>query len=204
MRHVKRISFTETGNELFASILELTEIKEKWPEFNRAQKGYTPRFGLFMYTDQQGYARLAIKRITSFQQPLYYFRSIADGLEFLRTQADAHQLCLRLCSIETGAGACTAREHKQCKGACEQKEKPLRYNKRVQRMLEALKEEHHILTTTGRHEDEVGVVLIEQGNFWGYGYINKTEFVSDRKWLMEQIPRARWFPGIEQMIYQAI
>lgn len=204
MRHVKRISFTETGNELFARILELTEIKEKWPEFNRAQKGYTPRFGLFLYTDQQGYSRLAIKRITSFQQPLYYFRSIAEGLDFLRAQAEAHMLCLRLCSIETGAGTCSAHEHRLCKGACVQKEKPDRYNKRVHLMLDALKQEHQILTTTGRHEHEVGVVLIEQGNFWGYGFIHKTDFVCDRQWLMEHIPRARWFPGIEQMIYQAI
>jgi DNA polymerase-3 subunit epsilon len=204
MRHVKRISFTETGNELFARILELTEIKEKWPEFNRAQKGYTPRYGLFSYTDQRGYIRLAVKRIHSFQQPLYYFSSVGEGLEFLRTQAEAYKLCFRLCGIETGAGLCNATATHTCKGACAQKENPLPYNKRVNRLLHALQKENHVFTTHGRHEEEVGVVLIEQGNFWGYGYVNKTEFVSDREWLLQQIPRARWFPGIEQMIYQAM
>jgi hypothetical protein len=77
------------------------------------------------------------------------------------------------------------------------------YNLKVAAMLEGLKEVNYILTASGRHENEVGVLLVEQGNFWGYGFVEKQEFVHDREWLLQRIPRAKWFPGIDQLIYSA-
>jgi DNA polymerase-3 subunit epsilon len=203
MRHVQRISFVETGNELFAQIQELIEIKEKWPEFNRAMKGYTPRYGLFMYPDQKGYMRLAVKTIARYQQPLYYFRSVIDGVDFLKEQAAERGLCLRLCGIETGSEGCRNYHEGTCDGACLQTEDVTAYNLKVAAMLEGLKEVNYILTASGRHENEVGVLLVEQGNFWGYGFVEKQEFVHDREWLLQRIPRAKWFPGIDQLIYSA-
>jgi len=200
LRHVHRISFVETGNELFAHIHELIEIKEKWPEFNRAQKGYTPRFGLFSYKDQTGYLRLAVKTIGRYQKPLYYFKSVHAGLDFLKEQATLFQLCFRLCGLQRSAGPCENHLEGICLGACVQEEEVSSYNEKVEQMLSEVLNENYIVTELGRNEHELGVLLVEQGNFWGFGFVNKEEFVDDREWLRERIPRGKWFPGIDHLI----
>ncbi len=200
LRQVKRISFVETGNELFAHIHELIDIKEKWPDLNRAQKGYTPRFGLFSYQDQNGYQRLEVKTIGRYQQPLYYFKSVHAGLDFLREQAMLHQLCFRLCGLQRAAGACENHLEGICHGACVQQEDVVAYNTKVEHMLAETLDQSFIVTESGRNEQELGVLLVEQGNFWGFGYVPKNEFVNEREWVRAHIPRAKWFPGIDQLI----
>ncbi len=201
LRLVQRISFVETGNELFAQIHELIDIKEKWPELNRAQKGYTPRFGLFSYHDQKGYQRLEVKTIGRYQQPLYYFKSVHAGLDFLREQAMLHQLCFRLCGLQRAAGACENHLEGFCQGACLQQEDVTAYNTKVGHMLAETLDQSFIVTESGRTENELGVLLVEQGNFWGFGYVPKDEFVNELEWVRAHIPRAKWFPGIDQLIH---
>jgi DNA polymerase-3 subunit epsilon len=60
IKHIFSISFELCGTELMALLLEANEIKRLWPLYNRAMKGFEPKYALFSYEDQNGYMRLAI------------------------------------------------------------------------------------------------------------------------------------------------
>jgi DNA polymerase-3 subunit epsilon len=61
------ISFTETGSELLALLLESSEIKHRYPTYNYAQKRKKDAFGIFSYIDQKGIIHLAYNKINWLQ-----------------------------------------------------------------------------------------------------------------------------------------
>ena len=63
LRSIHKITYEVCGNELVALLLESHEIKRLWPEYNRSQKHYEPKFGIIHYTDQRGITRLAIQNL---------------------------------------------------------------------------------------------------------------------------------------------
>nr|WP_121272004.1 exonuclease domain-containing protein [Pedobacter schmidteae] len=174
LKNIYTIDFEVCGTELMAFILEATEIKRIWPENNRALKRYEQKYALYGFEDQKGYLRLGIDKYKKQGNVLYSFNTLLDGYDLLRLLIKEHLLCEKLCYIQRNRISCTAHEEGKCSGACVGKESAASYNVRVKYAMAYLKS---ILPTfavigEGRTADEQSCLLVEQGKFYGMGYIS--------------------------------
>ncbi|TDQ11103.1 exonuclease domain-containing protein [Pedobacter metabolipauper] len=174
LKDIHSIDFEVCGTELMAFILEESEIKKHWPENNRALKRFEQKYGLYVFEDQSGYFRLGIDKHRKHTPALYSFNTILEGHNLLKLLIKEHLLCEKLCFIQKNRQACTAHEEGNCAGACVHKESAASYNVRVKY---AIKQLETMLPTfavidKGRNEDEQSCLLVEQGKFYGMGYIS--------------------------------
>lgn len=174
LKHIHTVDFEVCGTELMAFILEASEIKRLWPENNRALKRYEQKYALYMFEDQKGYMRLGIDKYKKQATVLYSFNTLLEGYDLLRVLIKEHLLCEKLCFIQKNRASCTWHEEGKCSGACVGKESAAAYNVRVKYAIAHLKS---ILPTfavigEGRTEDEQSCLLVEEGKFYGMGYIS--------------------------------
>lgn len=172
MKQVHAISFRECGTELMACILESTEIKKMWPPFNYSQKRWEDTYGIFLYEDQNGYQRLAIDKNRKRLNPVHSFHYIVDGHAIIRKLMREYELCPKLCFIQKDPGKCEGIAEGYCRGACEQKEKPTQYNKRVEEAAASLRAQPSFaIMDKGINGDDRSCILVSEGKFYGMGYI---------------------------------
>ena len=172
LKHTYAISFQPCATELMAHILESTEIKKLWPIFNYSQKNAEKTYGIFLYEDQNGYARLAIDKDRKLLKPVHSFHYLTDGHALLRKLIRTYQLCPKLCFLQTDASICDGIHGSYCNGACEQKEDPVSYNARVHEAITSLADRGSFaIIEDGLHEDEKSCILVCEGRFYGMGYI---------------------------------
>lgn len=166
LRDVHRVSFKECATELMAHILESTEIRKLWPQYNRSQRGYLPRFGLFVYEDRQGFKRLAIEKSKSSIRPVYTFNTLHEGHQQLRILIDEFSLCPRLCNI--AVADCT---EDNCTLGCQ--DEASIYNQKTQNAIVWLSEQlpSFAYVDKGLQDNEQSCILIRKGNLFGMGYI---------------------------------
>ena len=168
LRFTHAISFQTCGTELMACILESSEIKRLWPIFNYSQKKWEDVYGIFTYEDQNGYLRLAIEKNKKRLTPVHSFHYLVDGHSILRKLINEFQLCPRLCFMQSNNEPCG----ENCSGACEQKEKPQDYNKRVTEAIESLSlQPSFAIIDNGINGNDQSCILIENGKLYGMGYI---------------------------------
>jgi len=186
IRHIHSISFQSCATELMAQVLESTEIKKYWPQFNYSQKSREDVLGIYSFEDQNGYLRLVIEKNKKNLQPVCTFQNITEGHTILRKLIEDFSLCPKLCFMQHGSSPCTGIENNTCKGACIKKERKTTYNKRVKKAIEELNQ--HIsfaIIDKGLKEDEQSCILVHQGKFFGMGYLPSelnsinTELVKD-------------------------
>jgi DNA polymerase-3 subunit epsilon len=188
LRHTFSISFQSCATELMAIILESAEIKRLWPIFNYSQKRWEDVYGIFSFYDQNGYMRVAIEKNKKQLQPVYRFHYLVDGHAVLRRLIRDFQLCPKLCFMQTDDAPCTGLKEEKCFGACEQKEYSRTYNQRVIKAIQSLKKQpDFLIIDVGRRENEKSCILMENGKFYGMGYlpeeINCSDFESVKKYL---------------------
>jgi DNA polymerase-3 subunit epsilon len=174
LKDIYHVDFEVCGTELIAFILEAAEIKRLWPENNRAMKRFEHKYGLYAFEDQKGYLRLGIDKHKQQTPALYSFNSLLDGHNMLRTLIKDQLLCEKLCYIQNKRLECTGHEAGTCAGACVGKESAAAYNVRVKYAINQLKAmlPSFALIDQGRNEEEQSCLLVEQGKFYGMGYIN--------------------------------
>lgn len=167
MRNVHRISYALTGSEFTASILESLEIRRHWPRYNSSQKTLEFGYGFFLFEDIQGRKRLGIDRLRRSSVPLARFGLLADAHRMLWKMVREHRLCAALCFL-TREAVCG-----ECSGICSGHENISEYNQRVERALSMLKEEQpsFAIREEGREEGECTWLLMEQGQFYGMGFL---------------------------------
>jgi DNA polymerase-3 subunit epsilon len=129
MRHVFHIGFKECATEEEAFRLETKEIKTRWPEFNRAQKRYSPLFGIVCYCDQTGFSRLALKQLKNKREQAIFVASVLEGHELLRGLVTEYELCLRLSGFPKDKEHCVNENCACCKTT---KRQVNAYNKKVE------------------------------------------------------------------------
>lgn len=172
LRHIHDISFQPCATELMAQILESAEIKRLWPIFNFSQKRWEDVYGLFTYEDQKGYLRLAIEKNKKQLTAACTFHYLVDGHAILRKIIHEFKLCPKLCFMQKGEEKCEGMNEGYCSGACEQKEKPVKYNKRVLKAIESLQAQpSYAIIDKGLNEEEQSCILVWKGKFYGMGYI---------------------------------
>ena len=167
------ISFTETGSELLALLLESSEIKKIYPKYNRAQRKAGEAVGLFSYEDQKGIVHLAYNRLKLIPAPITKYYTLSECRNHLEYLCTEFELCPKYCHLQTNVSSCFHYQIKECKGICCDEETVETYNIRVQEAIKSvgIGAENLVIKETGRTENEVGFALILDGIYKGFGYV---------------------------------
>lgn len=164
IRNVHDISYQLCGTELMAAVLEETEIKRLWPIYNTSRKQISLQYGLYVFEDQLGYARLAIERKRKHLRPVHTFGLLWEGYRLLWKMIERHELSPRLCFVDkTKDMGNTEIPH----------DEPETYNKKVEQALQALHDELPTFAVLGEGVEtgEQSCLLIEKGKFFGMGFV---------------------------------
>lgn len=171
-----RVEYELTGSETIALLKESSLIKKFKPRYNRALRKDQFPFGLYTFLDGRGYINLVIDRVKNKNNPpLTTFSSKIESNRFLEYCQDQYKLCKKLVGLYPTSSACFNYHIKECNGACIGEEPVEEYNQRVEAIFEKLNFEtdSFFIVESGRSKEEISLVLIENGCFRGYGYINK-------------------------------
>lgn len=181
-KYVDDISYEVTGSELVALLYESFEIKRLRPPINRAQRLRNFPYVIHQYTNDEGYLCLNIAKPTAkIRKTLNVvseYPKLGSAKGYMARALSVFELCAYHCNIEAGNKPCFNYHVKKCLGSCLGKESTEVYNERVKEAIEYLLtifEEDFFIIDTGRNEDEKSVVLVEQGHYAGFGYIETEE-----------------------------
>ncbi len=180
------VSFEETGSELVALLLENYEIKRLKPAINKAlRKTYFP-YGVYSFADEKGYIRFhAVKNIAPIRKKhkiVQEFEKLSDAKNYLKSIARHFDLCDKLMEAVHTEGGCFYRQIGQCHGACIGEETPDTYNERASQALEKMStlfEEDFFIVEKGKSPDEMAVVLVQGGQYRGYGYLDNSPMTTE-------------------------
>lgn len=183
------VTFEETGSELLALLLESSEIKKWYPKFNRAQRRSNETIGLFYYEDREGIIHLAYNRLKLIQNPLMKFYSVTECRFFLEKLCETFELCPKYCHLQSNVNTCFHYQIKQCKGICSNNETVFSYNQRVQKAIESVQydSQSFVIEEKGRFKNENGIVLVLNGIYKGFGFINTSEKIDSIDTYLEKI-----------------
>lgn len=170
------VTYTETGSELVALLLESSEIKRIFPKYNRAQRRSRESIGLFTYTDRNGIKHLTFNQLKLVSNPLMKFYTNRDCRLFLEKLCKEFELCPKYCHLQSNIDTCFHHQLKKCKGVCCEKESIVIYNVRVQQAINSIQfeTENFVIKEKGRTENESAYILIANGIYKGFGFAKKT------------------------------
>lgn len=162
LKKVQHISYTLTGNEWIAALLEDAQIRKHFPPYNKAQKRRTKKYTISTYEDRAGYLRLAVTPVLPgcATSPVFFSESAAR--DWLLKQARAHHIDLQLCGLTTG---------------CSLQQSPEQSNAQVEQLFASVNHANGLtlMIDSGRTENEHGVIALVNGKLYGFGFIEKTE-----------------------------
>lgn len=168
------IDWEVTGSELIALLKESSEIKRNKPVYNRAQRRTGFHYGIFSFTDPDGYINFKYGLLNSGDMPLSVFTSKERVKSKLNSIVEKYGLCQKLTGLYDSAGACFHYHVGICNGACCGKETPSTYNERALKAADefVFTRRNFYIIDKGRDEEERSAVRVENGKFTGYGYFN--------------------------------
>jgi DNA polymerase-3 subunit epsilon len=83
-------------------------------------------------------------------------------------------LCPKLCFIQTDNEKCIGITEEHCHGACEKSEAPKSYNERALKAIASLTQRpSYVVLDKGLSENEISCIMVDQGSFFGMGYLPK-------------------------------
>jgi len=202
LREICKISYKECATELMAHILESNEIRRLWPVYNRSQRGYLAKFGLYVYEDQNGFKRLTIEKHRPSFNPVYTFNTIMEGHTRLRELIAEFGLCPRLCNLATAPNCEATIALGECGGHCRDAFEG--YNERVANALHWM--EKHLPTFVyvdrGMNDNEQSCILVHKGNFFGMGYIEDDSQLKNLSLLQKHLEPMQDNDFIRNLIYK--
>ena len=173
-REVVAVTYEETGNELIALLKESQEIKTNKPIYNRAQRRTLFTYALYKKVGENGYSSFSIEKIDGRKSAITTFTSFEEGKKFLFSITENYNLCQKINGLYNLKSSCFQYQTNTCFGACVNKETPKLYNERA--MLAettiSFKQQSLMIIDKGRDIDERSVILIENGNYKGFGFYN--------------------------------
>ena len=171
---IASITYEKTGSELIALLKESEEIKRNKPVYNRALRRTLYSYQLCSFVDDQGYINLKIEKADGRKKAITTFTNFQQAKSVLFKITENNQLCQKLTGLHNTKGNCFQYTIKECLGACVDKETPEAYNIRVQAFLKnnSYENKHMLIIDRGREVDERSVILIENGEYKGFGFYN--------------------------------
>ncbi len=180
-KEIADIDVELSGSELLALLMESAAIKHYYPKFNAAQKRSSKGYGVFTYEDRKGTWHLAFNNLRHVPDPLINFQQIGECRDFLKQLCDAYQLCPRYCQLQESLQCGSHYTLKSCTGVCEGKESLDTYNQRVHEAVDSIAKSHesYFIQERGRTPEEAAIVLIKEGVYKGYGFIDRSASVGN-------------------------
>lgn len=181
-RETADIDFELSGSELIALLMEDAAIKHYFPKYNQASKRTPKGYAIFNYEDRHGIVHLAYNILKSTPNPILTFYNITDCRQFLEKLCMQFELCPKYCHLQEGVSQCSHFKIKTCHGVCQDLEAVSSYNKRISKALNYITEASQdvVLKEKGRHLDEAGFILIKNGVYLGYGFIEGSEQINNQ------------------------
>lgn len=178
---IHHVTYELTGNELIALILESQEIRRLWPKYNQAQKFKVEEWGIFDYEDRNGYLRFSVNIVVRGSRPLMRFSTKGEAWNFLWEKVRDFELCPKLSGLQISKGLCFDYQSGGCHGACMCIESVKKYNRRVLKSIASFRDEGETVAIIGkgRSADEQSLVLVEKGNYVGFGFFDREASISD-------------------------
>ena len=175
--HIADLDWEPTGSELIALLRESFEIKVNKPFYNRAQRRSGFHWGIYTFTDNNGYINFRYQPVCSGENPLSVFTSKERARSKLESLIESYCLCQKLTGLYESEGSCFQYHLGICRGACCGKELPADYNERALKATDEFifSKRSFFIIDRGRNEDEKSVVKVVNGKYTGYGYFNTND-----------------------------
>ena len=197
LRDIHGISFKVCATELMALLLECSEIKKLWPIYNTALKRFEPKYGLYEYTARNGYRYFAVGKVSKLMPCIEVFSTINEGISLLRNLQEQFALDYRFCkyAVNTESEGVVVNNLSDL---------PLveKHNQQVQQAVNfvtELKPSYYILDK-GRTKYEQSCIWVQDGHFYGMGYIPNEVSVTDPEQLKDFLTRHKSNSYIMQLI----
>ncbi len=179
-RETADIDFELSGSDLIARLMEDAAIKHHFPIYNQAAKRVPKPYAVFSYEDRQGILHLAFNTLKATPNALQIFHSIRDCRTYLEQLCEQFQLCPKYCHLQESVASCSHYKITNCHGVCKDEESPVSYNERVALAIEHIVagDQNIVLKEKGRHREETAFILIKNGVYLGYGFIDESEQIT--------------------------
>ncbi|MEE1896973.1 exonuclease domain-containing protein [Flavobacterium rakeshii] len=168
MRDIHSISHEVCGTEFMALLLECCEIRKLWPEHNRALKKFEPKFGLYHYEARSGYKYLGVGKLAKGQTSVEHFFSLHEGVNLLLSLAGEFSIDHRFCHYGVqDAGDFIIKSNTSNLPDIKQ------HNAKVEKAMEHITSNRSSfgIVDKGRSGEERSCIWVENGHFYGMGYI---------------------------------
>jgi DNA polymerase-3 subunit epsilon len=160
LRNIYAVSCRICSSELAALVLESSEIRRLWPQYNRSQKKYYHEYGIYTFEDRNGYLRLFIEKKKKSLEPVYTFNLLHEGKVILRKLIDEYGLNEGLCFVD-------GRNQGPAPG-----EGAPDYNVKVAGAINALREQLPTFLLKDGAGVDANYFLVEKGKFMGMGKLD--------------------------------
>ena len=179
IQSVHDITYQLTGSELVALLYESHEIKKLKPIHNRAQRRTKYPIGVYHYTNEQGYICFNLAKDDKKFDLIARYEKTSYAQSTLKSVVSQFRLCRPFCGLEGHmTGNCLNFQIGLCEGACSGNEDIDSYNIRAQKAIEKLKlsfDSSFLIVEEGRNRNEQAVILVENGEYQGFGYVDKED-----------------------------
>ena len=180
VRETGHIDFELSGSELIALLMEDAAIKHHFPQYNKASKRAPKGYSIFSYQDRNDVMHLAINTTKATPKPIITLYSVRDIRAFLERICEDYSLCPKFCHLQENVQTCSHHAITNCKGICSAEESVEDYNERVTNAICHIinKRENALIREKGRTPEEEAFVLVKNGAYLGYGFIDKSEQIT--------------------------
>jgi DNA polymerase-3 subunit epsilon len=201
LREIHSISFEICATELMALLLECTEIKKLWPAYNRALKRFEAKYGLYHYEARNGYKYLAIGKLTKFQSSIEHFSQKYEGINVLQSLAQQFELDARFCHYCTTIINPTIQE-----GDFISLPDVAIHNEKVENAIQSLmiSRKSFAIIDKGRTADERSCIWVENGHFYGMGYLTSDIAITDPSEIKQYVTLYKSNQYIMKLIYNYV
>jgi len=198
LRDIYSISFEVCATELMALLLECNEIRKLWPTYNKALKRFEPKYGLFEYEARNGYKYLSIGKLGKNQSYVEAFSSSYDGIQLLRNLAEQFAIDYRFCKY----GSAGDGEFLQQPNVSNLPEVG-QHNEQVASALDFFLKNRpsFAIMDKGRDTEERSCIWVENGHFYGMGYITSDTALVEVSEIKEYVTPYKSNQYIMQLIY---
>ncbi|NVO01926.1 MAG: GIY-YIG nuclease family protein [Bacteroidetes bacterium] len=202
LNELYNVDFVLTGSEVIALLLESEEIKKHKPKYNRQRVADSFTHCIDWYEDEKGVVSFKIVEAEESENSLQIFNTYSSAREKLEYWIEEFELCINYCGLTAKDAVCFNHQIKKCNGICAGVEEVESYNQRARKILShyQIEEKNCFLFDRGRSDEENSVVLVENGKYAGYGFIESTSQVSDVSELKSYIKQANYYPDADVLL----
>lgn len=196
------VDFVLTGSELIALLHEAEEIKKHKPKYNRMRKSENFTHCIDWFKNKQGIINFKIVEYENAADAILSFTSYSSARERLESILEEHTLCLKYCGLTNENALCFNHQIKTCNGICAGEEDLEIYNTRAQIILNTFifKNKNFIIYDRGRQTEERSLILVEDGRYKGYGYIDNTHQIVSEEELKYVASPKKYYPDCDTIV----